>query len=649
MRDVRAHYIRANAGASVPSRYIILDTEANRTRTKKGEDQTWALAVAESLIFTRTGRVESARSRFATPMELWLWVSDFTRKKKRTVLYAHNCNYDLRISQALSCLPSLGWSLQDMRLDGKGSWSRWTRQSASLLICDSYSIFPVSLEKLATEIGMTKPALPSTDNREALFQRCEADVSILSKAIVLYIQWLRTGACGNWQMTGASQSWSHFRHNHMTHRILVHDDEEALQAERAAMYAGRCEAWKWGEIGHEKLWEYDWSNSYPRIARDTLLPARLLGTIPRPSIASVGSVWNRYAVLADCTITTNQPIAPYANGDRILWPVGTYRSTLWDPEIRLLREANAEIRVHRAWLYKREPVLKEWAEWIISSLYDTSGKCDQWQKLILKHWSRALIGRFGMRYRAWEQFATSTDSRIYTSDLVDLETQSKSELLQIGHDVFKFGELKETENACPQITGYIMSEARAKLWRVISSVGASNVYYVDTDSLVVNQDGHNAIWRCRGERDFAGLRSKGTYLHSIIYGPRAIILGRKPTVAGMPRGSVRVSSHEWIGELWRGCQESIRRGEHDMVRIDLRMHTVRYSDSRRYLGDNGRTFAYRMPEYVPDGPYRTPATRFERAVLNGYPAMLAHSKTSKHMPRLQTVKSDSANLRPMRT
>jgi hypothetical protein len=636
MRDVRSHYIRKNESARVPDRYVILDAESIRERSKSGEVQTWSLACVNFITWTKTGRVQEQESRYDTPEDLWRAVSTFTRVKRRTVLYAHNLNYDLRISQALSYLPSLGWTLQDMRLDGRGSWSRWTRQSASLLLCDSASIYPVKLAKLATEIGMVKPPLPTSDDREALFRRCEADVRILSRAMILYLRWLKSGACGNWQMTGASQSWSHFRHSLMPYPILVHDNEDALAAERRAMHAGRAEAWKWGDIKKEKLWEYDWSNSYPRIAHDCLLPQSYFGTLAAPSIERLEALWSKYCVLADVEITTDVPCVPANHDGRTVWPVGVFQTTLWDPELRELRKANATVRVLRAWLYKRAPILKDWAQWILSSLHDSTPITPQWQKLILKHWSRSLVGRFGMRYRAWEKFATAPNQNITTSIFYNSDTGEKSELMQIGSSIFKLGEIREVSDGCPQVTSYIMSEARAKLWRVVSDVGYSRLYYMDTDSLVVSHPGHVAIQSRNGEGDYAGLRSKGTYLSARIYGPRSAIFGGTPSVAGMPRDSVEIDRSRFRGEVWRGCQESLSRGEYDRVIVSCRNFTLRNNEHRRAFCDDNSTVPYELPAFTPAAGYVPPRTRLERAILNGYPAMLSRSTSRKPRARART-------------
>jgi hypothetical protein len=415
----------------------------------------------------------------------------------------------------------------------------------------------------------------------------------------------------------------------MPYPILVHGHEDVLEAERAGMHTGRAEAWRWGQIKGEKLWEYDWSNSYPRIARDCELPQAYFGTVATPSFESLETLWGKYSVLADVEVTTDTPCVPASHNGRELWPTGVFRTTLWDPELRLLREAKASVRVFRAWLYKRAPILRDWSEWILSSLYDATGTVEQWKKLILKHWSRSLIGRFGMRYRRWEEFATVADSRITIGISHNRDVGTTTELMQVGTKIFQLSDYQEVSDGCPQITGYIMSEARAKLWRVCSTIGPDNVFYMDTDSLIVNHAGHFQIQRREGIGDFGGLRTKATYTSARIYGPRSAIFGDKPSVSGMAKNSQKMAPDKWLAELWRGCKESIARGEPNSVAISNRMFTLRYNDNRRAFSANGRTVSYVLPAYIPAAGYIPPHSRIGRAVLNGYPAMLARSTAIK--------------------
>jgi hypothetical protein len=419
----------------------------------------------------------------------------------------------------------------------------------------------------------------------------------------------------------------------MTDPILVHDNSDAINAERAAMHTGRAEAWLWGKIDREKLWEYDWSNSYPRIAKDNELPSQLFGTVTSCTPRRLLELQRQYCVLADVSVSASSPCVPVSHGERTIWPTGNFRTILWNPELDVIRQDGEITEVHKVWLYKRAPVLRGWAEWILSQLGNLAGNVPPWLKLILKHWSRALIGRFGMRYKAWQHYATAPTSRIYCSELYDPESGQKSEIMQVGTDVFMLGELTEPSDACPQITSYVMSAARAKLWRVISQIGRDNCAYMDTDSIVVNINGHHAIQQAHSERDFAGLRSKGEYRRSHIYGPRSAVFAGKPVVAGMPKRPIKVAAHSYEGEIWRSAGEGIKRGEHDTVNVVSRSYTLRYNTNRRAFLDGGGTAPYKLPDMRTDYDCRTTPRYPNRMVLSDYPALRPLIKTARSRPR----------------
>lgn len=548
---------------------------------------------------------------------LWTDIGAHTRKGARTVLYAHNLPYDMRIGRALECLPGRRWVLENIRLDSRGSWSRWTRDKASLILCDSASIFPCTLATLALLVEKRKAPLPDGDDTSGWLQRCRTDVEILTTVMLQYLDWLKTGAAGNWQMTGSSQSWAHWRHCHYTEKVLIHHDTEATDAERRALWTGRAENWRWGRDATDPVFEYDWSNAYPRVAQDTLVPTRFLGVSDRVSTSALPKLWARYAILADVEVTTDVPCVPARTDDGIVWPVGTFATTLWDPELRLLASSGATIRVRRVWMYQKGPALQEWARWTLNGIHSDTVRELRWLPIVLKHWSRSLIGRFAMRYQSWERFGTLPVSGIRIGTMVDRDTGTSADTMQLGHEFYVLSDYQEAPNSCPQITGYIMSEARAKLWRVIEKVGAAHVYYMDTDSLVVDANGAGTIERQGNASDCAGLRLKERHRGWEIYGPRALILGDTAKFAGMPRGAERVGDTQWLGEVWTGLEHSVKTGEFDRVTIRKRPFSVRWNEKRRIRCADGTTAAPRLPATVDAAPAdRLPAvTEHERLAV----------------------------------
>lgn len=639
-RVVQPHYIRENKAARVPSRLIIIDSEARSTRGNNSEVQQWRCGAAMFIHWTSRGHRHDNLRTYATPEDLWSDVAAFTRKGHRTVLYAHNLPYDIRITKALMLLPRNRFTLTAIRLASKGTWSKWARDGATLTLCDSASLFPCTLYTLGKLWGIPKFALPDDDDQQSWLERCVRDVEILATTIIDYFEWLKTGVAGNWQVTGAGQSWAHWRHGFYTHPVLVHCDEAATMAERRAMWTGRAENWQWGEDLTAPAYEWDWQNAYPRLARDHPIPVKLVGSARSASMRDLAVMMKKWIVLADVTVTTDQPVVPAKHQGRILWPIGTFDTTLWQPELELLQSAGATIKVTQVWLYRREPALAAWAEWMLKELHTGNPNRPVWAGVLLKHWSRALIGRFATQYQDWELFGVDQQERVLTGRMHNVDTGEDTEFMQIGHEIHVMTGMTESDDSCPQITSYIMSLARVQLWDAVQTAGKLHVFYMDTDSVVVDAIGNRNLEIATRAGKFDGLRVKGRHRGYEIYGPRAAIIGGEPKLSGVPRNSFRTGHATWEGEVWTTLGHSLAIGEGDKVSINRRRYTVRWNEFRRARISGGRTVPYALPSYEPEQPRGDiePTTPGEKA------AYLRQNLTAQGRKRNQSSAPDSGSL-----
>lgn len=602
MRETPAHYISDNKTSRIPDRHVFLDTESQSGFKPGDEVQTWRCAVATFQHWTSKGNIQRFTAQYLDPEALWKEISTFTRSRRRTVVWCHNLPYDMRISQALRYLPVNGWSCVTIRLSQRGTWSKWTRDGETLLLCDTASVFPCELRTLGKLCGIPKRKVPSGDDLGAWLAYCQRDVDILTEAMTRYLEWLREGECGSFQVTGASQSWAHWRHAHNTHRILVHDNEDALEMERRAMWTGRAENWQWGRRKKEYVYEWDWANSYARICRDTDLPVRLVSRASSMTVKQFEELRGKYAILADVTVDTDTPVVPCGKDGGILWPVGTFQTTLWDPEINLLIGEKAKVTIHQAYLYRKAPALKQWASYMITELHDGNRALPGWKRIVLKHWSRTLIGRFSMRHQEWKQFGEHIESDISLGKFYNADEKQLTDMMQIGHQVWTLDGMKDVPDACPQVTGYIMSMARVRLWEAAQSVGAENVLYMDTDSLLLNPTGNATMRKLIQQGKFDGLRLKSRNYGWEIYGPRCYIAGDAIKASGLPKGATRTSDNTFVASSWRGLQRSMQTGEFDKVRITARKFQIGWNDKRRARHKDGATVPYRLPEGKPSIP-----------------------------------------------
>lgn len=589
----RAHYVTPNHQTRVPRAFLYLDTEAHRVRDGRREVQTFRLGVCafDAMRKDRSGWKEREWVSADTTDGLWAWITDRCRRKARTVLVAHNLAYDLRISNAFEHLPELGWTFIAGRVDDGQAWFIWRHGDRTLCMVDSTSWVPVSLERLGALCGLGKLPLPDEDDsHEAWLGRCRRDVEILADVWRRLMCWVESDDLGNWKLSGAGQSWAAYRHRFMDSRLLVHEDDDARDAERAASHTGRCEAWQHGQLTAGPYTEWDFHCAYATIGRDCLVPIKLAGELSNPTLVNVLTASLQRAVLVECEVTTDVPILPYRGPQGISWPTGTFATTIWSNELDAALACGAIVDVRRAWVYRRAPALQHFCAWILDALEGRRGDVDPVVRVALKHWSRAFIGRTAARWSRWEVCGHRDQLDVSLGNVFEVDTDERYAMMQLGHQLIRQVGQPDNPHAMGAILSWVMAEARVRLWNVMGVAGLGNVAYVDTDSVITSTDGSARLRRAGIE----GLRVKGEWSTIEIRGPRQIIPGAKLRAAGVPKNAVRTGPDTWEGEVWSGLRRSIASGSPSSVDVTTRTFHLPGLDRRRRHLSGGLTAPFEV-------------------------------------------------------
>lgn len=592
-----AHYVSHNKITSVPRNFIYLDSEALRTDAPHGEIQTFRLAVAsyDRRRHDKNGWADRETEAFYDTSSLWAWIDARTQTRARTVVVAHNLAYDVRITNALAHLPELGWSLKRIAFGHGRMWASWSRGDRTIALVDSMAWVPIALERLGEMVGIAKLPLPAWADSNADWElRCRRDVEILGAVWRLLMDWIRANDLGNWKPTGAGQSWAAFRHRFMTDRLLAHDNDDARTAERRAAWTGRCEVWRHGRPRGGPFSEWDYSAAYAHVGLDCEVPIRLIGESNTATLDNVLRKAKKHAVLAECTITTDAPTVPADINGRIAWPVGTFRTTLWENEIALAIEHGAEVAVHRVWWYKRSLALHDFNRFVLAHLDPRVTNLEPVVVCAAKHWSRALVGRFGARWSEWEDIGDNPGFDLGITTVIDGGDGARWQMLTVGDACKRETALTDSADSVVSIMSWIMAECRVRLWRLCELAGAENVVYMDTDGVIVNAAGTERLRAA----DVAGLKLKGEWATIELMGPRQIKLSGQLRAAGVPRGAVEVSPNTYDAQVWTELGTSLRTGTADQVGVFSRRVKVTGVDARRDHLPGGRTAPRRLSVQV---------------------------------------------------
>jgi hypothetical protein len=425
---------------------------------------------------------------------------------------------------------------------------------------------------------------------------CLRDCEILFEAMAEIIRYIRTNELGNWQPTGAGMAYAVWRHRFMEHRVLVHDDADAITAERVAMHTGRAEAWRHGELKGKTWVELDLRDAYIRIAKECDLPTKLRYHNGPLSNSQYRQLRQKFRVMARVDVSTSQPVVPCRHENRTIWPVGQFTTWLWDPEIDALMESGQSVDIREAYIYTRAPILSKWAEWVMGIAHNVEGNVPGVVSKWAKHCGRALIGRLSLRTPNWDLFGANPMGETGISHVVDVESGETFRQMHIGEQTFQETGRVEGKDSVPQITGYIMSECRVRIWAAMQIVGFENIAHVDTDGMLVSLVGAARLSDKMGAAFFDQWQIKGRFTKVAVYGPRNYRTGDIRKAAGIPKGAIETDVNEFTGERWSSMATDMAHGRTGSVTVTSATWIARIKDPRRddAPGETGRTVARQM-------------------------------------------------------
>ena len=362
---------------------------------------------------------------------------------------------------------------------------------------------------------------------------------------------LRSLGLGTLKDTAGTQAMYSFRRKHLTHCMVAHNDERALNLEGDSYYGGRCEAFHVGRVSGP-VYHLDVSSMYPFCARESDVPVSLAGVCNELGPGDQPQLGAGHGLIADVTIDTDEPAYPLRLADdRItVWPVGTFRTVLAGPELLDALSRDRVVRWHRASWYRLAPALRSYADCVLGMRQRFSDNQD------LKDWAKSLgvclIGKLGQRDRRWVDATSNVFHGPWATWWESREEDKWTRYRSLAGYTQREEVGSWSYGAIPAVAAWVCSLARVRLLRMIRCASWAETLYCDTDALMVTTRGLSNLkaggWVREDEPGF--LRVKNVSDEVIIHGikaydeeGRSVRLGRPLSVAGAGAGEVRYWAH----------------------------------------------------------------------------------------------------------
>lgn len=553
LRKVPGHYLRANHTSWTPPSLISFDTETRSATAGDSEIMTLRLWCAR---FTdrRAPRRVIPVSDMADGMiadDLSVQIHRWTRQRRTVWAYAHNLGFDLCTSNLVENMLRLRWKVTEFAVGGQSPFVRLRYGDCSLTLSDSWSWFGVPLEQVADAMDMTKPPLPAdTDTDGQWLERCRADTNILHDAMLTLMDWWDDEELGKWNITGAASGWNAMRHKPSPQRIVVRPDDDECDHDRKAIYGGRRQIWYTGRYRYGHYTEMDLEKAYTTVCRDMPLPMGRQSTFDS---LPTGHRWlncDRWGIIAECDISTDQAIVPCRIGNAVWYPVGTFRTVLAGPDIRECRDHGFLVRVGSGWLHKLGYPLRPWAIWCLNSLGECGQGIPDVAKLVHRVWARSAIGKWGQRGFEVIPIGPSPNSGWNYEEAWHNGKNVPAGIVDFAGTRYQVAAVNQSDNAYPAILAFVESYVRVAMGRVAAIVGPEHMVQMDTDGCIVDAVGADRAELSNQAIAPLRIRPKRHFRRIKVIGPQHLELDDTKRRSGIPGSAIPGKDGKLVAFTW---------------------------------------------------------------------------------------------------
>lgn len=480
----KPHYLRSSAKDWTPRVIVSLDTETTEFPDNDRLVHIIKCWVAKWRIrYDPDYRWPSVKVGQGTePTQCCDLIEQATEIDNEVWVFAHNLGFDLSTTSLPFILSERGWTIRDVHLGEESCWWALARNGKRLVLTDSWSWLRCGLDDASKDVHKRKVPLPSNDDAMTTwFARCRKDVDILDAIMCQILDWWDANNLGRFGITGAGCGFTAMRAKIARRSILVGPDELRTPFERQALFGGRQEVYRVGEIKGAWSADYDLQSAYCNVALCYRLPTKHIRHLEQVDGQYLSSDVGPYDVIARCEITTTRPVAPCRIEHDIWWPTGTFQTVLTGPELRYVKSTGASVKLLEGELYRVDHTLSDWAYWCIGLINNRDNTVPPIIRRLAKGWSRSVVGRFAARTSQvlYERPATHLGWHLETGNV--LSSGAHIDVLSMGGIERTIVRDVEPDDGFVAITAFVEGWCRAALGTILDSRPQHHLIQCNTD------------------------------------------------------------------------------------------------------------------------------------------------------------------------
>jgi len=585
------HILKKVKGNALPHHVIVFDTETRSVETSDKNTVQADLSFGYYCYFRRLRDgtwSEPDYEKFTDSDTFWDSVLRRCKKGRKVYVFAHNASFDFGVLKGFNFFRANNWTVTKRIISPSVFAITYRKNGQTICLVDSFNLFRMSLAAVGDYVGYPKLDMPEGEPEgEEWDIYCKRDVEVLTEALKAWWAMLEDQQLGNFTLTLASQTMQAYKHRFMKRSIYIDSIEDSLDSSRRALSGGRTEAFMLGKIP-EKVYCLDINSMYPSVMKGNRYPVKLVGTRKFPRLNALDYYINQgdCSLLAEVDINTSEPVYPFKTDSHTVFPVGKFTTHMMTPELRYANAHGHIDKVRKLYIYDDEDIFSDYVDhfWAIRQKAIKEG--DDTTNWLGKMFLNNLYGKFSQRGEVWE--------RVGDSEYIDcdfwIEAHNGQLIKMRRFDGIEEKMIEETESrdSFPAIAAQVTSYARVYLWTLIQTAGRENVFYCDTDSLMVNSEGYENLKHLIDPYKLGALKLEWESDDFHINGLKDYVIDGKRKAKGIRKDAIEVSPGVFRQVKFRGIMGMLRDNDLDNIHISQVEKRLNRKYSKGVVQDSGK-------------------------------------------------------------
>lgn len=551
--DIPQIILKPKKKAAFPKRLLFIDTETLKKSINNEEHHYFKLGWTCYLRF---------RSDLKTPTKEWKFhtnayaccktIESYCQEKTSLYIFAHNAFFDLNVSQFYKIFSKLGWEFKFRYEKGTTYLLSISKGKKNIKIISTTNFFDTSVRGLGEIVGLPKLDVDfEASSDEELKVYCKRDVEIIMESILYYFTFIKEHALGGFCLTKASQAMTAFRYRFMNVPLYVHSFEKAIDLERTAYYGGRTEAFQFGVIDKGPFTTLDINSQYPFVMLNKPMPTQLIEYLENPRLTRVNQALRQCLVCADVLLETSEPAYAVRRGNKILFPIGKFRTSVCTEGLKYAIEHNHLKKVFRLSCYRFDYIFEDYVKYFYDLKLRFKRDKNEVLTFMVKIFLNSLYGKFGQKITEDIIEECTEEDKYSREEILDLRTGKTHIEYYMFNAKVSEGEEKEGGANIVAICAHVTEYARFLLYRIIKAIGFDKVLYCDTDSIKLRSSDLSFVNYDIDSEKLGALKNEGETKELAIYGAKHYITEKNRKIKGVPHSAKEISpfTYEYMSFL----------------------------------------------------------------------------------------------------